>query len=631
VRHDAWYPFAKYSILIVSLWAAYFLLRAYHRYQQDLKQSSARFRTLFNTAVDGMIVIDEAGTVEDYNLACERLFGYSAQEVIGRNVKMLMPSPYHEQHDNYLKRYRQTRVPRIIGIGREVEGRRKDGTTFPMDLSVGETIQEGKHVFVGIIRDITTRKQDELELQSAKSEAETANHVKSLFLANMSHEIRTPMNAVLGYAQLLEHDPDLPPERRRAVAAISHAGNHLMELINDILDISKIEAGAETVLAEDFLFQEMIERISEIFKVRCDQKGLIWEVKTEIDTPAVHGDQRKLRQILINLLGNAVKFTDQGHVGLSVMQTGPKFRFEVTDTGAGIEEDVKDMIFEPFQQAERGLAKGGTGLGLAIAERQIELLGGSLQLESVPNEGSRFFFDIALPAVEQQVLKPLNDRSGVKGLAPGSQVTAIVLDDVEHNREILAGLLRLLRVDVVTVSHGKELLQMLHGVIPEIIFLDIRMPEMDGIETLRRIHAQWPDKQIVCVAVSASSIVYRRQHYIDFGFDDFIMKPYRIDDITACMERHLGVDFEKKPLENGLQAVHRIPLQISAAELPDELVPQLRHAVERNAFTDIEELLEALRALSPAARELADYMQKFLDRYDREGLLNALDLISHDS
>ena len=630
-QQDVWYPLAKYSILIGSLWTAYFLLRAYHGYKQDFKQSSARFRTLFNTAVDGMIVIDATGTVEDYNLACEKLFGYSAREVIGWNVKMLMPSPYREQHDNYLNRYRETKQPRIIGIGREVEGRRKDGTTFPMDLSVGETTQGGKQIFVGIIRDVTAREKGELELQATKSQAEAANHAKSLFLANMSHEIRTPMNAVLGYAQLLEHDPDLPPKRRRAVEAIVHAGNHLLELINDVLDISKIEVGAETLQTEDFLFQEMIERISEIFRVRCDQKGLIWEVKTQIDTPAVHGDQRKLRQILINLLGNAVKFTDRGHIGLSVVQTGLKFRFKVTDTGTGIEEAMKDKIFEPFQQAERGLAKGGTGLGLAIANRQIELMGGSLQLESSSNQGSCFFFDIELPPAKEQVSQALDLGLRVTGLAKGSQVKAIILDDVEHNREILAGFLSVLGVEVETANHGEELLQSLQRDIPQIVFMDIRMPEMDGIEVLQRIRAQWPDERIVCVAVSASSIVHRRQHYLDFGFDDFIVKPYRVDDITACMERHLGVEFEKKPVKTNSQRVFPRPLQISASDLPEEMVLRLRHAVERNAFTDIDGLLDALRALSPAAAGFADYMQRSLDRYDREGLLNALDLISDDS
>lgn len=630
-EYGSWYSLTKFSILIVSLWTAYSLLKTYHRYQQDLNLSSARFRAVFNTAVDGMIVIDEVGTVEDYNPACEKLFGYSAREVIGWNVKMLMPSPYREQHDFFLKRYRQTKNAKIIGIGREVEGRRKNGTTFPMDLSVGETTQGGRQLFVGILRDTTLRKINELELQAAKAQAEQANHAKSLFLANMSHEIRTPMNAVLGYAQLLEHDPELTPERRRAVEAISHAGNHLLELINDILDISKIEAGAETTHAEDFLIPEMIERLSEIFRVRCDQKGLTWKVKTEINTPAVHGDQRKLRQILINLLGNAVKFTEQGYIELAVVQNGPKFRFAVNDTGAGIEDGVKDKIFEPFQQTKRGLAKGGTGLGLSIAKRQIELLGGTLQLESVPEQGSSFFFSIDLPPAKERISQALNLGSRVTGLTGGVRVKALVLDDVEHNREILAGLLRLMGVDVEIAAHGEEALQLLRRAIPQIIFMDVRMPEMDGNETLRRIRTQWSDENIVCVAVSASSLFFGRQHYLDLGFDDFIVKPYRVEGIIACMEKHLGVEFEKAAVKTNPEEVARTPRQISAAQLPEELVRQLRHAVECNAFTDIEELLHALRAVSPTAREFADYMQSSLDRYDREGLLNALDLIGDDS
>lgn len=379
------------------------------------------------------------------------------------------------------------------------------------------------------------------------------------------------------------------------------------------------------------MIPEMLERISEIFRVRCDQKGLMWKVKTEINTPAVHGDQRKLRQILINLLGNAVKFTDRGHIELVVVQSGPEFRFAVNDTGAGIEDDVKEKIFEPFQQTKRGLAKGGTGLGLSIAKRQIALLGGILQLESTPGQSSSFFFTIELPPAKERISQTPNLGARVTGLAGGARVKAMVVDDVEHNREILAGLLRLMGVDVKLASHGEEALQLLRSAVPQIIFMDVRMPEMDGKEILRRIREQWPKEKIVCVAVSASSFFFGRQHYLDFGFDDFVVKPYRIEDITACMERHLGVKFESKTLKTDPKKVSETPREMSASELPEGVIRQLRHAVDRNAFTDIEELLDVLRTVSPTARELADHMQRSLDLYDREGLLNALDLIGDDT
>ncbi|MGD8630943.1 MAG: PAS domain S-box protein, partial [Gammaproteobacteria bacterium] len=300
------------------LWVTAYLVLRYRASTRSLEDREQRLRALVSTAVDGVMIIDASGTVQEYNPACERLFGYRADEVVGRNVKMLMPSPYQEEHDEYLQRYRATGIKRIIGIGREVEGRRKDGTTFPMELSVGEARPGGQQVFVGVIRDITERKLAERSLRIAKEQAESASHAKSRFLANMSHEIRTPMNAVLGYTQLLETDLELPEKYRRPLKAIHSAGNHLISLIDDILDLSKIEAGAMELDTRDFDLGDLTEDISGIFAIRCEQKGLRWRVDVRIGEHAVHADDRKLRQILINLLGNSVKFTDRGQVSLTV-------------------------------------------------------------------------------------------------------------------------------------------------------------------------------------------------------------------------------------------------------------------------------------------------------------------------
>ncbi len=621
------YLVAKLFLSFALLWGTSVVVTAYRQSQKRVVESSARFRTLFNTAVDGMIVIDESGLVKDYNLACERLFGYRAQEVIGQNVNMLMPPPYRELHDGYLEHYRQTKDAKIIGIGREVEGRRKDGTTFPMELSVGETKQSEKQIFVGIIRDVTARKKAEADLQLAKTEAESANQAKSLFLANMSHEIRTPMNAVLGYAQLLENDPVLSSSQRRAIVAIENAGNHLLELINDILNISKIEAGAEHLETEDFFLPTMIERISDIFSVRCDQKQLLWQVNTQITTLSVHSDQRKLRQILINLLSNAIKFTEQGEVNLSITQSGHDYRFAVLDTGAGIREEMQEKIFEPFQQADGGMAKGGSGLGLAIVKRYIELLGGELNVESKFGQGSRFFFTLELSPAKQEVSHAADDNARVMGLAPGYRITALAVDDVEDNREILAGMLRMMGIEVTAATDGEDALNRLHQFLPDVIFMDVHMPNMNGMEAIQHIRREWPDKKIPCIAVSASGIVYQKQRYLDAGFDDFIMKPFRINQLSELMENHLEVKFDKVPRLIATNV--RSDPDFTGLVLPEKLLECLQRAVERNAFTDIEDLLVELKTLDPTAHEFATYMQRFLDQYDRKGLIKALELITH--
>jgi PAS domain S-box-containing protein len=304
------------SLEAAVLWVTAFPVLRYRASSRSLEDREQRLSALVSTAVDGVMINDANGTVQEYNPACEQLFGCREDEVVGRNVKMLMPSPCQEEHDEYLSRYLTTGNKRSIGIGREVEGRRKDGATFPIGLSVGEARPGGQRLFVGIIRDITARRSAEQSLRVAKEQAESAGHAKSRFLANMSHEIRTPMNAVLGYTQLIETDPDMPDKYRRPLKAIHSAGNHLISLIDNILDLSKIEAGAMELDTRDFDLGDLTEEVSGMFAMRCEQKGLTWRADVHIGGRAVRADDRKLRQILIDLLGNAVKSTERGHISL---------------------------------------------------------------------------------------------------------------------------------------------------------------------------------------------------------------------------------------------------------------------------------------------------------------------------
>jgi signal transduction histidine kinase len=242
------------------------------------------------------------------------------------------------------------------------------------------------------------RKETERVLQKRRTEAESASRAKSDFVANMSHELRTPLNAILGYTRLVSEDEGLSPEHRHAIATIESSGEHLLTLINEVLDLSKVEAGAEQVLTEPFDLSELIGGLAGMFELSCARKGLIWRLEKEIPQGHVRGDHGKLRQVLINLLGNAVKFTDEGQVVLSVLRDGEVYRFTVTDTGPGIPADRQEAVFEPFQQEEAGRRQGGTGLGLAIARRHVELMGGRLRLESAPGQGTRISFDVHLPS-----------------------------------------------------------------------------------------------------------------------------------------------------------------------------------------------------------------------------------------
>jgi PAS domain S-box-containing protein len=609
------------SLEAAVLWVTAFLVLRYRASSRSLEDREQRLRALVSTVVDGVMIIDANGTVQEYNPACEKLFGYREDEVVGRNVKMLMPSPYQEEHDEYLSRYRNTGHKRIIGIGREVEGRRKDGTTFPMELSVGEARPGGQQVFVGIIRDITTRKSAEQSLRVAKEQAESASHAKSQFLANMSHEIRTPMNAVLGYTQLIETDPDMPDKYRRPLKAIHSAGNHLISLIDDILDLSKIEAGAMELDLRDFDLGDLMEDVSGIFAMRCEQKGLKWRADVHIGERAVRADDRKLRQILINLLGNAVKFTDRGVISLKVEQSGRRYTFSVEDTGPGITEEAQKRIFEPFQQAEEGEAKGGTGLGLAITRRHIELMGGSLSLESNPGEGSSFRFELELPPAEADLILKSEQQGRFCRLAEPYRVRALVVDDVEDNREVLSGLLDRAGIEVTMASSGAEALQLIARQKPDIIFMDVRMPVMDGLTAVRQLRERWPAEGMVCVAITASGLLRQQSFYRDAGFDDFIGKPFLFEKVCDCMVRHLHVEFVHDPDTEVPAGTGPCAGEPDKIQLPEGLRERLLAAATINALTEIEMLIGELKELNPDAKFLAVELEKLLSRYDTDAII----------
>jgi PAS domain S-box-containing protein len=607
------------------LWVTAFLVLRYRISSRSLEDREQRLRALVSTAVDGVMIIDAHGNIQEYNPACERLFGYRADEVLGRNVKLLMPAPYRQEHDQYLQRYRETGNKRIIGIGREVAGRRKDGTTFPMELSVGEARPGGEQVFVGIIRDITAHKLTEKSLRLAKEQAESANQAKSLFLANMSHEIRTPMNAVLGYTQLIESDPALPDAYRRPLKAIHAAGNHLIGLIDEILNLSKIEAGAMQLELRDFDLSDLIEDVSEMFAMRCEQKGLRWKADIQLAEHALHADDRKLRQVLINLLGNSVKFTEQGQVSFKVVQDAQHYTFMVEDTGPGISEQARERIFEPFQQAEEGEAKGGTGLGLSITKRQIELMGGELNLSSTPGEGSCFYFTLELAPAESILTPAKSKLQHTWRLAHPHRIDALVVDDVEDNREVLSGFLARAGINVLTAENGVQALERIAEHQPDIVFMDVRMPIMDGLTAVRQLRERWSDRAIVCIAITASGLLRQPEYYLEAGFDDFISKPFRFETICDCMVKHLQVEIEQEIVAEIPPVTESQTPTAADFRLSDELRRRLLNAAQLHALTEIEAVIDELKGLDLVGQQLAAKLEALMANYDMDGIRELLE------
>jgi len=365
-----------------------------------LEKSEARKRAVVDNLLDGIITIDEKGIIETFNPAAEEIFGYSQHEVIGRNVKMLMPEPYHRNHDSYIQNYLRTGTKKIIGIGREVAGKRKDGTVFPMDLSVNAMTVRDHRLFTGIIRDITQRKQAEQQLIKAKEKAEEANRLKSEFLNVMSHELRTPLTVMLGNLPLLSEIEDMPPAEEivEIVGDIDDAGQHLRQLINDLLDISKIEAGQMTLNLDIFNVQDIVDDSIDTIQNMAAKKNLNLE-KSGSSAP-VTADPLRVKQILLNLMSNAVKFTDAGKISIAMEPDHDQVIIRVTDTGCGIDPADMEQVFEKFTQVDSSSTRAaeGTGLGLAITKKLVELHGGKIGVESILGKGSTFWFSLPLAA-----------------------------------------------------------------------------------------------------------------------------------------------------------------------------------------------------------------------------------------
>ncbi|MEW6159476.1 MAG: ATP-binding protein, partial [Verrucomicrobiota bacterium] len=482
--------------------------------------------------------------------------------------------------------------------------------------------------------------------EAARATAESANQAKSLFLANMSHEIRTPMNAILGYSQILRRDAELPGKFRASIQTIEQSGNHLLAMINDILDLSKIEAGKMELQPVDFDLIELVQSLSEMFEIRCRAKELGFHVnRPPYLRLLVHGDARKLRQVLINLLGNAVKFTSKGSVQLrlslqprrmesSVASCGSGdggnsnwYRFEVIDTGPGIAPEAQKALFQPFHQEAAGRQHGGTGLGLALCQRQVALMGGFVGIESTPGCGANFFFEIPLPTARQEVVTahPAESRE-VTRLAPGCRVRVLVVDDLRENRNVLSQLLKSIGCDVRVADSGAQGLAQMRAEMPQVVFLDMRMPGMSGQEMARRVMDIYGANRPKLVAISASVLDHERRQCLQNGFDDFVPKPFRLQEICACLEKTLGARFEYAEMWPD-RAADALPLDPATVILPEELWRRLKEAAERYSVTRLEAGLEEVaRQGFPLAaehmRRLAqagniELIATFLDRMGR--------------
>jgi signal transduction histidine kinase/CheY-like chemotaxis protein len=460
-----------------------------------------------------------------------------------------------------------------------------------------------------LVGEVATRKQ-------AEAAAEAANRAKSEFLANMSHEIRTPMNAILGYAQILGRDAALHPFQRDAVATIASSCDHILRLINEILDLSKIDAGRMELAAADFDLAALVRELAALFQHPCEEKklGLVVEGLDPARPHVVRGDEGKLRQVLINLLGNAVKFTERGRIVLRATPVpGEAWRFEVEDTGIGIASEVQPLVFRPFQQGPGAGAHGGTGLGLTIARLQVELMGGELAVESRPGAGSRFHFTLKLP--EGAAREPARAVRQVVRLAAGCTVRALVVDDIAENRAVLSTMLRAIGCEVTLAENGRQALEVVRVSRPDLVFMDMRLPEMDGLEATRRLVAEFAGSGLKIVATSASVLEHERERYAQAGCDEFVAKPFRAERIYASLEHLLGAKFEYRELPPSNAGA---TIDLTRVTLPEDLAARLTMAAELHSATVMKNCLREVEQLGAPGQRLAEHLREFLASYDME-------------
>jgi len=478
-----------------------------------------------------------------------------------------------------------------------------------------------------------TLKSEIEDRKSAEQAALTASQAKSTFLANMSHEIRTPMNAVLGYTQILQLDKTLTQKQCELLGIIEKSGDHLLGLINDILDISKIEVGAMKCLIDDFDLADLIQGVYKMFKVHANQKDITFELQSTLPSVIpVRGDQGKLRQVLVNLVGNAIKFTDQGQVSLSVKSTDNIYEFKVSDSGPGIAKPYQGMIFEPFQQSTAGEKKGGTGLGLAISRQIAELMNGTLTLQPNTATGSCFVFQVELEAATTQIVKSQTKTfSEISHLAPEYHVSALVVDDNPENRDVLSTLLQTVGITVTEANNGQAALERMSLDKPDIVFMDINMPTMDGLTAINLIRKNPTQDQIKCIAITAFCVEHGLNDYLKAGFDDYIAKPFRFERVCSSIESLLNVEFSNQESltinQENLPALSKPDL--SNVQLPDSLLTELLAVIEQQHITAIENLLDKMATIGSNEEILAHALLEHVDNFAFSKLHEILESLHH--
>ncbi|WP_413164192.1 PAS domain S-box protein [Capilliphycus salinus ALCB114379] len=598
--------------------------------EQALSESEKQLRLLADALP---VFISYADCDERYqfvNQKYEEEFGMSREEICGKTTLEVIGEVNYHLVRGYIQ---QALAGESVSYEVTIPG---SETSEERHLSVMliPNFDEDLQVrgYYSLIIDISDRKRMELELQKAKETAEAASQAKGAFIANMSHELRSPLNAILGFARILKNDPQLSSEPRKNADIIYRSGEHLLNLINQVLDLAKIEANRTTLDPKDFNLDKLLEDIYSMFSLKVESKGLHLNIQKNPDVPRyIRTDEIKLRQVLINLLSNALKFTNHGSITLRVFVASPSsddniiLNFEVEDTGVGIAPAEKTHLFEAFSQTSAGRKiQEGTGLGLTISREFVKLMGGKISVESQLNIGSLFRFNIAAKIVDAVLpTSPVSEQK-IIGLAPGEPLyRLLVADDNFANRRLLVQLLTPLGFAVQEAENGEEALTCWQQWQPDLIWMDLRMPVLDGWEATKQIrhleHCQNTTNPVKIIAVSAN----RLSHYETLGFNNFIHKPFEELEIFTALQQHLGVKYSyaKNVPETSEKPVNTANWVEAIANLPPPVLQKLEEAL---ILGDPQLIQQIIQSVEKENSNLAAVLTPLADQFEYGRILDLI-------